>query len=176
VMDRYPTSRMTRLTTTARTGCLMKMSGKGTHRSSRVPLFVAVLTQLHVRVEAESAAGAATSTPSRSLKDPELPPLHIRLEAGDDQDFVARRCAGYYRALVGPRLSRRIRGNHEHVIAAGSLAQGTDRDAHGCRRTHRNLDSYRGTGAGAREVSFARTSALPGRGIDSRVNRGDPRG
>ena len=86
-----------------------------------------------------------------------------RAQAAQHQHRIAHHLAGLHRAEVRARLALVIRGEHEHVIAVGPLAERAHRDGHsrggGADRSRTRTDApgakaWRGSDTRARTVAF----------------------
>src|SRR5688572_14998121 len=116
VSARQPISTMTRLTTIARTGCLMKMSvnalrmvGSPSADADALGLRGRIGHGDERRVAQLERAGGGDALAGG--------------EAVDDHDLVAEHRAGLHEAQLGARSSVLRRRDHEHVVTARSLAQ-----------------------------------------------------
>src|SRR5690606_19045347 len=112
---RHPTSTMTRLTTMARTGCLMKVSVNGRIGSPRV--------QCGDRARAGNADQRGLAQLERAGRRDPL----AGLEPGEDADLVADHRGGVDPPHVRANLAGSVRLEHEHVVALRALAQGAHR-------------------------------------------------
>src|SRR5262245_60948195 len=121
----HPARRMTRLTTTARTGCLMKMS---------VIERMSVLPAAHDRDERGLA----------KLERAGRRDLLARREPTMDHDLVTQHRAALDRARMDAGRAVLLRRDHEDVVSARSLAQGVHRNRdRRLRRSDRNTDTHR---------------------------------
>src|SRR5687768_7381176 len=119
VNARQPTRTRTRLTTTARTGCRMKMSVIDFMRSLRS--FRA--GRLLGRVGDRDQRGFAQLEGARGGD------LLAGLDPAVDQDFLAQHRTALHGAHVRPRLAGRVGLDHEDVVALRPLAERADRHA-----------------------------------------------
>src|SRR6187549_2532669 len=134
VSARHPISTMTRLTTIARTGCLMKMSvndfrmvGSPSASADAIGLRLGFGDGNEHRVAQLERAGGGDAFAGG--------------EAVDDHDLVAEHGTGRYEAKLGARLPILGGGDDEHVVAAGPLSQRAHGNDHRvARRPDRNQD------------------------------------
>src|SRR4051812_10609630 len=139
VSARQPISTMTRLTTMARTGCLMKMSVNDFRMAGISVSAGADALGLRGRWPGDRDEHGVAQLERARGGDP--------LSGGepvDDHDLVAEHRAGAHEAKLGPCLPILPRGDDEHVVTTGSLAKRAHRNDHGiARRTDGDQHSHR---------------------------------
>src|SRR5512143_549423 len=111
--ERQPTRRMTRLTTIARTGCLMKMSVKDRTGFSWTS----------VEPGRGGDRGGLALHRLAQLEGPRGRDLLARREPLEDQSRVAHHRSAGHRSLVGPRRPGIVRGDHPDVVSARALSK-----------------------------------------------------